>query len=567
MTEVDVGTSARAGGGGGGTAGRLVVLRRAVEVPVDVLVVIGLLVVAVPVSVAAWLATMATGRAPTPITHVVRWATSRFHAALTGVLVPPGSSVEGRRPATRAAEVPDGDDGLLDRRRVAVRWLTGLPALAAAVVVTAGALPVAVVTWLWRFGTAALPGALVDALQSVVQFDAAVVGWLVLARAEGPHGLVPAGPTSSTGSASGPATPPLPDVVTFAGPDWVWAYSADRRVCGIWPRQRPADQHPERPPVAATPAGGSGSMPASGSVGWRAKLPDGGAARADVARSDTAGPEMAGPEMAGPEMAGPEMAGTDVAGTEVTGTHAARSTVSQPEGVPAGGARWWPIERQADAWAAFRRLEPRAIEVRPTPPSALGVAVAQAGAASGDLAATAGAGGGVVPMPRAWTHRLVVLMVVVGLVGLGSFGALALTSGTSSSTSTPPAAATMLSDAYGRLHHAVAVYAAGSRSCLVAPSAGADTLACVTAADRAVAAAFARFEGTLRVVSLPRAAAAARRRLLAVTAACQAGFDRLAGASSEAAYDLLLTVVGVRGLLTRFDTAYGALVRIEAGSR
>jgi hypothetical protein len=398
----------------------------------------------------------------------------------------------------------------------------------------------------------------------------------------------------------------LPDVVTFAGPDWVWAYSADRRVCGIWPRQRPADQHPERPPAAATPAGGSGSMPASGSVGWRARLPDGGAARADVARSDTAGTEMAGtemtgthlagthlagpdvvrtdvagthlagPEMAGPEMAGPEMAGTDVARTgvtgtdvartEVTGTHAARSTVSQPEGVPAGGARWWPIERQAEAWTAFRRLEPRAIEVRPTPPSALGVAVAPADAAPGDLAVVTGPAVEV-PEHSPWTHRLVVLMVAIGLVGLGSFGGVALTSGASGSASSPPAATTALSDAYGRLHQAVAVYAARSRGCLVAPSATGSTLACVTAADRAVAAAFARFEGTLRVVSLPRAAAVARRRLLTVAAACRAGFDRLAGASSEAAYDLLLTVVGVHGLLTRFDTAYGALVRIEAGDR
>jgi hypothetical protein len=179
-----------------------------------------------------WATILATGRPPAWGVRGARWAVSRIAAAAAAA-----TGLGSRAPSVRFSEAVR-----LDRRAVAGRWLVGLPVAAAALVVAVGTVPAAVVAWITAVGGAGPPPTLRQALTLVVRFEVRAAAWLLLATSVPPHGLFgPDGsPTASGGGESAGSVGTIaPDVFTYVGPSWLWGYSADRTVCGIWPRSTP----------------------------------------------------------------------------------------------------------------------------------------------------------------------------------------------------------------------------------------------------------------------------------------------------------------------------------------
>lgn len=192
-------------------------------------VAVGCVLGGLGVAVVAWGAVLATGRQPSWTLRLVRSAVARFATAAAALaMVTDGSPVR----------VELGPPTTPTRRSVAARWLVGLPAAAASVVVAVGAVPAAVFAWAATVVGRGVPRSLAQALATVVSFQVRTLAWLVLATSVAPHGLL-AGPAPKPAdpSTGGAAVPP--DVFTFVGPTWLWGYSADRRTCGIWRRAAP----------------------------------------------------------------------------------------------------------------------------------------------------------------------------------------------------------------------------------------------------------------------------------------------------------------------------------------
>jgi len=401
----------------------------------------------------------------------------------------------------------------LNRLAVVFRLVLLVPAEVIAGVMEIGAALVGVVAWCIVLVTARLPLSLQQAFSAAVRLQIRVNGYGMLLTPVYPWwGLFgdPAGSPPIPAAASqltnwpppfGPGAPadlvdvgsdvvvdaaqpqgqaPGPDVFTYGGPTYLWGYSADRQICGIWYQAEPG-----RP------------------------------------------------------------------------------------------GRVWPIAEQETAWATFRSEEPGATLYDGPAPAELGFSDSQADrvepppeAPPGPLAP---------PGPR-WTprwaaapepetnrwalvlsqpaRRLVVLMLVVGIVGLGAeetvFG---LRVSSTKTAMTSAVAASDLTQAYDTLHGQLADYETRTTNCTSA----AQPLACVDAAASLAASGFGRFAAVAGALPVPAGAIADRGQLSGVSSRLQQTFDRLAGSSSAATYEQTLVGSDLQALLRQFDTDYQRL--------
>lgn len=406
--------------------------------------------------------------------------------------------------------------GRLNRLSVLFRIVLAVPAAIVNEVLGFGTSTIVLlVTWVWVLVTGRMPDALYGTYAAVLRLTVRYSAWLGMLTSTYPvQGVLGdpevleapwSAPAWSATPAAGPApADPVPDVFTYGGPTYLWGYTADRQVCGIWRRDQPG-----RPP------------------------------------------------------------------------------------------EWWPIDRQSEAWARFRQLEPAAVELHGPDPRDLGFAVpAVAGGtwpgggggpvAAGPVPATALADhpGAAAAVPAAvvpaagarWpsvpgaplvlpgaSKALLVVCMVLGAVTLVAnqtvLGALA-SSNRFGGVRNRPALSTVQQD-YRALQAATTAYGSTITACRTAG----DGLPCETAADATEAQAFRTFAGQLDMLPvLGSSATAARARVRSDTDTAAAAFTTLAGATSIEQYDQEVAGSGLQSLLTRFDTDVDALQRALGGT-
>lgn len=299
-----------------------------------------------------------------------------------------------------------------------------------------------------------------------------------------PTDLAGVGPDVVVGAGQPQEQAPSPDVFTYGGPTYLWGYSADRQICGIWHRAEPG-----RP------------------------------------------------------------------------------------------GRLWPISEQETAWATFRSEEPGATLYDGPAPVELGFSGSQADRVEPPPVAPAPVAPAPVAPAAPWrtfrwseapeseanrwavalsqpARRLVVLMLVVGIAGLGAeetvFG-LRISSITTMAAST--AAASDLAQAYDTLHGQLADYERQTTDCASA----AQPVACVDGAAGLAASGFGRFAAAVGALPVRAGAKADQRQLAGVSSRLQQTFDQLAGSSSAATYEQTLAGSDLQALLRQFDTDYQRL--------
>jgi hypothetical protein len=199
-------------------------------------------------------------------------------------------------------------------------------------------------------------------------------------------------------------------------------------------------------------------------------------------------------------------------------------------------AELWPLERQREAWARFRRWAPDGVpaellRVVPAPPRPAW----QDGVAS----------------------RLVVVAAVFALLGVGGGVAAAQQAAAAGQEAAASRAGSQLAQAYAELDRAVGTYETETVACRGASQ----PLPCVTAADRTAVAAFAAFAHRVSLLAVPAGAAADRRALVADAVLAQRAFGRLAVARSVGAYERTVAAADLGRVVAQVESA---VTRLEA---
>jgi hypothetical protein len=167
--------------------------------------------------------------------------------------------------------------------------------------------------------------------------------------------------------------------------------------------------------------------------------------------------------------------------------------------------------------------------------------------------------------PQSWrlvlsdqAKRLVALFLVLGVLFVAGYIALfagVVTHSVSNRVTANNAAAQVQAD-FGPLNQAMNAFGTNTSQCL----SSARPLACVTAADRALANSFGTFAAQLGTVSMPAGAATTAATQLG-NAATRAGliFHRLGAAKTAARYQAILATVSIDQAVNRFAQDYQAL--------
>lgn len=356
-----------------------------------------------------------------------------------------------------------------------------------------------------------------------------------------------------------PAVPgqPSPEVFTYGGETYLWGYSADRQVCGIWWRQDPSWPG-QIWPIGEQQAAWSRfrevePMAVAFDQPVLAELEFGQAAPAVATeRSVPAGgpPSQVQPE-GSPGVPWPQAETGDVQPGDIAVPAGPESIADQSE-LPRGSG----IEPGSDdpgetlahlaAWTAAVGSPKASVPPNPGASQPGWVPPPWSGPAHGDrsqwtmvLSSTA--------------YRLVLAMLLVGMVGLGAVSAAF--GSTASTTVTKAHAEIELTAAYDALHNQFDRYEAETTSCETSTL----PIQCVDTATELATSGFSTFEAMLGRLVVPAAAAGARGRLLDVSARIEQVYSQLQLSTTTEQYQAILTDSGLDGLLSGFDADYQQL--------
>ncbi len=185
----------------------------------QVIVVALLILVAYLVVLIGWFAALIMGRLPEPIArylcHVIRYSTRvNLYFWLLTDRYPPFRFIAEDYPVQ-----VDLAPGRLNRWAVLFRFLLAIPALIVAVVAYAGLNIAGWFIWLWVLVTGRVPGALFDAITSVLRYYMRLAAYMLLVTAAYPWGILGDPPTAAPVPAmtAAPTAPPAPGAAGTPG--------------------------------------------------------------------------------------------------------------------------------------------------------------------------------------------------------------------------------------------------------------------------------------------------------------------------------------------------------------
>ncbi len=333
--------------------------------------------------------------------------------------------------------------------------------------------------------------------------------------------------------------PTVPDVFTYGGGTYLWGYSADRAVCGIWRRDDPA---------------------APGRT-W------------PIEEQDDAWARFREVEPAAVAYDGPEPAALGFGAAPVPDPVAAAAQPEVPSQDPSGPYPWAPgagftgpapwtgpgLAPSGPGWAAG------AVPASP----GWGPAAAPAAAGWGPAPAPVAAGWGSVD-PRRWVllltsraRTLVVVFCALGLLWIPAYVAAAISvRGSLSQAASSLQANLSLQRDYASLSQQVTAFDQQTQGC----ASQAQPLPCVTAADATFAGHLDTFVNRLQGIAMPVRAQAAEQQLAAVGRQSVLVLQQLATATDATQYQQIATGSGLDQSLTQFDTDFNQLQNILAGA-